>query len=107
MKNYHAVKKVKPLDDYKLLLTFSNGEDRLFDAKPFLDKGIFRELLDVKKFNSVRISFDTIEWKNNADFDPESLYELSKKIKSSDYSSNNDSLDVAAEPKVKYKKDSK
>jgi len=47
------------------------------------------------------------QWKNNADFDPEGLYELSKKIKSSDYSSNDNSLDVAAEPKVNYKKTSK
>ena len=103
MKNYHAVKKVKPLDDYKLLLTFSNGEDRLFDAKPFLDKGIFRELLDIKKFNSVRISFDTIQWKNNADIDPESLYQLSKKFNTKKYAAKNPSFNIAAEPKPKYR----
>src|SRR5438874_9599629 len=107
MINYYAVKKVKPLDHYMLHLTFSNGEDRLFDVKPYLDKGIFRELQDVKMFNSVRISFDTIQWKNNADFDPESLYQLSKKIKATNYPSNNNSLNAAAEPKSKYRKTSK
>ena len=73
-----AVKEVKPTHNYCLSLTFKNGERREFDMKPYLDTGIFRELKDVSKFNTVRISFDTIEWENNADFDPEILYQLSK-----------------------------
>ena len=40
---------------------------------PFLDWGIFSKLRDIAKFNSVRISFDTIEWDNQADLDPETL----------------------------------
>ena len=58
-------------------MTFENGEKRLFDMNPFLDKGIFRELRDVSLFNTVRLSFDTIEWANEADLDPEILYEHS------------------------------
>jgi len=71
---YPAVKDVKPEADYTLLLTFDNGDHRRFDMKPFLDKGIFRELKDVAQFNSVHVSFDSIEWDNEADFDPEVLY---------------------------------
>lgn len=74
---YLAVIDVKPLDDYKLLLTFENGENRIFDLKPYLDKGIFKELRDEKKFRTVRISFDSVEWSNQADIDPEILYEES------------------------------
>ena len=48
--------------------------------KPYLDKGIYKELKDENKFKTVRISFDSIEWCNNADIDPEFLYEKSKKI---------------------------
>ena len=40
---YLAVVEVKPLLDYKLLLTFENGEKRTYDMKPYLDKGIFSE----------------------------------------------------------------
>jgi len=74
---YVAVTDVKALENYKLLLTFENGEKRIFDMKPYLDKGIFRELKDEKKFSSVRISFDSIEWCNQADLDPEFLYKKS------------------------------
>ena len=76
---YLAVKKVKPYPGYKLILTFENGEERLFDMSPYLDLGIFKELKDLNMFNTVRVSFDTIEWANEADFDPEALYEKSVK----------------------------
>ena len=74
---YLGIINVKTLKDYQLLLTFENNETRLFDMKPFLDKGIFKELKDENVFNSVRVSFDSIEWSNEADIDPEFLYEKS------------------------------
>jgi hypothetical protein len=74
---YLAVIDVKPQNDYLLLLTFENGEQRLFDMKPYMDKGVFRELKDPIVFNTVRASFDTIEWINEADIDPEILYDQS------------------------------
>ncbi|TYO94805.1 DUF2442 domain-containing protein [Desulfallas thermosapovorans] len=74
---YLSVVDVKSLENYKLLLTFENGEKKLFDVKPYLDKGIFKELKDEKLFRSVRVSFDSIEWCNQADIDPEVLYEKS------------------------------
>ncbi|WP_094549315.1 DUF2442 domain-containing protein [Petroclostridium xylanilyticum] len=75
---YLAIIDVEPLRDYQLLLTFENGEKRIFDMKPYLNKGIFKELKDEKLFRSVRVSFDSIEWSNQADIDPEVLYEDSK-----------------------------
>ena len=77
---YIPVKSVRPLSEYQLLLTFENGEKKIFDMKPYLDKGIYKELKDENKFKTVRISFDSIEWCNKADIDPEFLYEKSKKI---------------------------
>ena len=47
---YPGVKNVKPLTDFKLLLTFENNEERIFDMNPFLNKGIFRELRDTQQF---------------------------------------------------------
>lgn len=72
---YLSIKDVKTLDEYKLLLTFENEEKRIFDMRPFLEKGIFKELQDKNMFNTVRISFDTVEWANEVDMDPEMLYE--------------------------------
>lgn len=77
---YLAVVDVQPQDNYLLLLTFENGEKRCFDMKPYLDIGIFSELRDMALFNTVKPSFDTIEWANEADFDPEVLYRESATI---------------------------
>ncbi|OHB69033.1 MAG: hypothetical protein A2W23_02395 [Planctomycetes bacterium RBG_16_43_13] len=75
---YIGVKNVRPLSDFKLAITFEDGAEKLFDAKPYLEKGIFRELKDEKLFNSVHVSFDTIEWDNGADLDPELLFTESR-----------------------------
>ena len=77
---YLAVKQVKPLENYILLLTFENGEKRKFDMSPYLDLEIFQELKDKEMFKTVKTNFDTIEWANEADIDPEILYRESKKI---------------------------
>ncbi len=74
---YLGITDVKSLPNLHLELTFENNERRVFDVKPYLQKGIFTELTDRKKFESVRVSYDTIEWENGADLDPELLYEES------------------------------
>jgi len=72
---YLGVKAVKPQADYKLLLTFENNEQGLFDMKPYLDFGpMFSALREPSMFNSVRVYFDTVAWANEADLDPEMLY---------------------------------
>jgi hypothetical protein len=103
MNAYPSVKKVVAADDYKLILSFSNGEVRMFDVKPFLNKGIFRELKNISLFQTVHVSFDTIEWDNAADFDPEDLYALSKKMKNKKNAEGNKMSEVA-EPRVRYAK---
>ncbi len=76
--DYHEVRSVKPLDDYRLLLVFDSGDRRVFDVKPYLEKGVFRNLRDPGVFNSVRVSFNTVEWSNGADLCPEVLYAQSR-----------------------------
>ena len=41
---------VKALDDYQLELCFNTGETRVFDVRPYLNKGIFTELRDPSYF---------------------------------------------------------
>ncbi len=67
------VVEVKPNPDYSLTLKFSNGEVRRLDVRPYLDKGVFQELKDVKLFNSVRPSLGSIEWLNGQDLCPDTL----------------------------------
>lgn len=61
-------------DDYSLTLTFSDGTVKIFDAKPYLDYEIFRELKDVNYFRQVRIAFGTVQWPHEQDISPETLY---------------------------------
>ncbi len=68
------IKIVVPLPDFWLLLTFDNAEERIFDMKPYLTKGIFAELTDESLFRTVHVCFDTVEWGNGADLCPEVLY---------------------------------
>lgn len=77
---FPAVISVKVLPLYELHLVYKNGEERILDMKPYLNTGIFKQLKDEKVFNSVKVSFDTIEWMNEIDIDPEIAYEQSRVI---------------------------
>ena len=85
---------VKAGSDYTLLLSFDNGEEKIYDVKPHLDFGVFKALKDEKIFNSVKPCFGSIRWANDVDIDPDTLYIDSKPANSS----------VAAEPKIPYGK---
>lgn len=78
---YIPVKTAKPLDGYKLQIKFKNGEERIFDLTPYLTIGKFSELRDIRLFNSVTVKFDSIEWANHLDIDPEFLYAHSVAMK--------------------------
>ena len=72
-----SVVNVEPGDDYKLAITFNNGEKRIFDVTPFLNKGIFRELKNINYFQRVKVAFGSIEWPHEQDFSKDTLYMLS------------------------------
>lgn len=73
--------KVKVLKDYKLELTFDNNAVKIKDMKPLLDKGVFKELKDKNKFNSVKIKFGSVCWDGEIDLCPDELYETSEEVK--------------------------
>lgn len=69
---------VKPDQNFTLLITFSNGEVKNFDVKPYLGIGIFKELKDLTVFNSVKPILGSVQWSNGVDFCPDTLYMESK-----------------------------
>ena len=77
---YAGVTEVQATNDYRLVLTFDNGERRLFDLRPYLSIGRFAELRDIDAFKQISVSFDTVEWTNGLDIDPEFLYANSERI---------------------------
>ena len=68
------VKEVVPNNDYTINIVFDNGEEKVFDVKPFLDKGIFKELRDTNIFKSAKPFMGSIQWKHGQDFCPDTLY---------------------------------
>ena len=64
---------VSPTKDFKLTITFTNGEEREFDASSLLNFGIFAQLRDPNLFKQVKISFGTIEWPGGLDICPDTL----------------------------------
>lgn len=71
-----SVKTVEAIDGHKLRLQFENGELKIFDVSPYLEKGIFVELKDENYFKQVRVAFGSIEWPHEQDFSRDTLYLL-------------------------------
>jgi hypothetical protein len=72
---------VQVTDEYQLLLTFENQEQRLFDMRPFIETPPWNRLKHGDVFRKVRIQQGTVVWPGQIDIDPETLYELSKVAK--------------------------
>jgi len=68
------IKHVQAEQDFKLLITFNNGEKKSFDVKPYLGIGVFKDLQDVSLFNSVKPFLGSIQWANGLDLCPDTLY---------------------------------
>lgn len=68
---------VLPLDNYILQVEFNNGEIRLFDVSPYLEKGIFSKLKNVAFFMRAHQEYGTVVWDETLDIAPETLYEKS------------------------------
>ena len=72
------VQSVSPENGYKLRLTFTNGEVRVYDCSHLLDFGVFKELREVAYFRQVRAALGTVVWPNEQDICPDTLYEDSR-----------------------------
>lgn len=71
------VEKVKARDDYTLLITFTGGAQRIYDARPLLEKEIFAPLKSLPFFLRAKALYGTVIWSDDIDIAPEHLYECS------------------------------
>jgi len=67
--------------DYTLTVTFDNGEVKIFDVKPYLNKGIFTELKNPVYFKAVKVIGGTVSWNDRQDFCPDTVYLKSIPVK--------------------------
>lgn len=80
MEYFSYVKTVIPQKDYTLLLTFENGDNKIYDAKPLLEYKIYEPLKNIGFFMQARADFGTVVWNDEIDIAPENLYHYSKPV---------------------------
>ncbi len=72
-----TVIQVRAREDFHLEIKFDTGEIRLFDARPYLERGVFQCLKNPAQFRQAYVAFDTVCWPGNLDIAPEILYDRS------------------------------
>ena len=72
------VKEVTTTDDYKLILTFKNDEQGIYDCSDLLDFGVFKEFKDINYFKQAFVEYGTVIWPHGQDICPDTLYLDSK-----------------------------
>jgi len=72
------VVKVKANPDYTLFLEFENGEKRVFDMTPYMDRKPFVQLKGSPLFTKATVDYGTVVWPGNIDIAPETLYDRSR-----------------------------
>lgn len=77
----------KANDDFTLDVEFNDGSLKRFDATPYLDYPVFRELKDVNQFKNIKVVSGTVQWENEQDISPETLYLEGEDILKSEFES--------------------
>ena len=62
------------LYDYKIKITFDNGEVKIADCSKWLKGEVFEPLKDINYFKQFFVDGWSISWPNGADISPETLY---------------------------------
>ena len=65
---------------YKLLLTFSNREQKQFDLTPYLRYPVFQPLQNEAFCQKAKVCFGTVAWDEVIDMDPDTLFLESYRI---------------------------
>ncbi len=65
---------VEPMEGYRLLVTFSNKEKKIFDVNPYIKGSWFGELRKPEVFNAVKVAGLSVEWPDGQDICPDCLY---------------------------------
>ena len=74
------VVKVEARSDYTLLLEFENGERRVFDMAPYLERKPFVRLKGSPLFARASVEYGTVVWPGEIDIAPETLYDRSRPV---------------------------
>jgi len=65
---------IRPLDGHWLEILFDNGERRIFDITPYLQRGAFARLQNRGIFDAARVVAGSVEWPGGLDLSYDTLY---------------------------------
>lgn len=65
---------VEPTGDRELLITFQNGEKRIFDMKPMLELPLYKPLEDPALFARAHADGMCVYWNDDIDLCPDRAY---------------------------------
>ncbi len=68
------VSKVKAKDDFTLEIPFTDGRLKRFDMRPYLKYPTFKPLNDISKFKNISVEYGTVQWGDELDISPDTLY---------------------------------
>ena len=81
---FHKVKSVRPMDDFVLLVSFSEGVTKTYDVKPLFSKWlVFNELKNNHLFEEVSVDQGGygVSWNDDIDLSCDELFYEGKEIK--------------------------
>lgn len=68
------IKAVQIEEPYRLVLTFTTNEVKMYDMGPFLKEHPNCKLNDVALFKNAYVAFGTVEWGDDFSLCPDALY---------------------------------
>ena len=81
---FHKVKSVRPMDDFVLLVSFSEGVTKTYDVKPLFSKWLaFNELKNNHLFEEVSVDQGGygVSWNDDIDLSCDELFYEGKEVK--------------------------
>ena len=68
------VKSIKQIQGFQLVLEFTSGETKTFDASPYLNQGVFTRLKEPTLFRQAAVGYGTVTWPGELDISPDTIY---------------------------------
>ena len=75
-----VVEEVQAREDYTLFLIFADNSQKIYNARPLLEKPLYHKFKNLRFFLSARVECGTVVWDDDVDIAPEHLYECSQDV---------------------------
>ena len=71
---YELIKDATVVDNYRVAVTFENGERGVFDCRPYFGMGYYKPLNDPAVFKCVRVSYGWLNWPGDIDIGADDVW---------------------------------